>query len=205
MTCYCISCGVEIPDNAEFCHVCGAKQSSKQFSCNRINPGIKTQSQAALKKTPKWVWVILFIIAFGIIGNIRTEDKSSSSSSQSGSTITPTYRWVTLQTIHFNTNEEYFNWILEKDYPIFTVPYNAIEWRADITWIGGDKDSYIKLTLWRWGEDDDVNIGTFYKNSKQGTDTWSYTNISKGNKYYVEASSIFHLEGTIVIYVKVPS
>ena len=134
-----------------------------------------------------------------------TNSSSSSSSSSSSPPPTPTYKWVLIQSIEYDTETEYYDSIWSEVYESFTVPEGCTKWKAHITWNGGNKDSYIKLTMWRYGTTDDVNIGQVFEDSKQGSTDFIYSNIDKGRTYYVEASIINDLYGEIQVYAYVPS
>jgi len=151
------------------------------------------------KKLVKVGIAAIFIIAFGIMFAPKTDRDGGG-----GGDIEPEYKWMTLQVIDFDTEEEYFGFIMTECYDMVTLPPGAVELNVRVDFKGGDKDSYVKLTLWRWGEDDDVNIGQIYENAKQGSEDFTYKKVYKGNRYYVEASMISNLEGTITVKAKVP-
>ena len=187
---FCTNCGAEIDIRAELCPSCGVRQT--------LAP---TQQVESKKGFPKWAIAVVIIIALGVIGNMMGSNTGNGIGSSSSTTP---YKWVELQSINYDTEEEYFDFIMTKVYETFEIPNNCVEWKAEVTWRGGDKDSYIKLTFWRYGETDDVNIGHIYENSKQGSTTFTYKDIHKGKLYYVEASMINNLDGIIKVYAKVP-
>jgi hypothetical protein len=187
---FCTNCGEEIDIRAEICPKCGVRQSP---------PPSETVGKTK-KGLPKWAIAIIIIIVLAGIGAMMGGDGYSSSNGKIGIS----YKWIEMQSIDFDTEDTFIDLIFEEVYDEFTLPEDAVEWKAEVTWKGGDKDSYIKITFWRYGETDDVNIGDIYENSKQGEETFTYDKVDKGLIYFVEASAIHNLYGTIKIYAKVP-
>lgn len=188
---FCTNCGEEIDIKAEICPKCGVRQSP---------PPAQTEEQLIITVSPKWTIAIIILVLGAIVGMMRSDNESASSDLS-----TPiSYKWIEMQSIEFDTNETLLDLIFEEVYDQFTLPEDAVELKVEVTWKGGDKDSYIKITFWRYGENVDLNIGQIDEDSKQGTETFSYDRIDKGRIYFVEASAIHTLYGSIKVYAKVP-
>lgn len=189
---FCTNCSEEIDIKAEICPKCGVRQSP---------PPAQTEVQLKRKGLIEWAIALIIILVLCTIGGMMGSDNESASSDLS----TPTsYKWIEMQSIEFDTDETLLDLIFEEVYDQFTLPEDAVELKVEVTWKGGDKDSYIKITFWRYGENVDLNIGQIDEDSKQGTETFSYDRIEKRRIYFVEASAIHTLYGSIKVYAKVP-
>ena len=57
--------------------------------------------------------------------------------------------------------------------------------------------------MYRWGEEDDVLEGSYYKNAKQGTGYIEETKL-RGKKYFVNLAAVHGLSFEIEVTVRVP-
>lgn len=149
-------------------------------------------------KIPGWLWIIIIILVVGWIGSPSEENTIDVENPEDGDR-----EWVAVQTIEFNTDDTYFGSIIEEDYDTVTLPEDATRWGVVIEWRGGDKDSYVRLTMWEYGEVDDTNLGQLYENAKQGEESWEKP-CDGGETVYVEASAINECHGTILVGAYVP-
>lgn len=155
-------------------------------------------------KLPKWAWILIIVVVLSAIGNIIGGDdeyEGSSDTVSSGSTIE--YEWVSIQIIEFDSADTTFDLIFEEIYDTVTLPQDANKWGLRIDWAGGDKDSYVSLTMWEYGEVDDTKRGTIYENAKQGSETWEKS-CDGGETVYVEASAIHGCHGVITVFAYKP-
>lgn len=65
---YCIKCGKELPDDANFCNSCGYSFNSTQNNTieNKVSPNPSTNNQAPIKTGPNWFLFFIRLLLFGI-------------------------------------------------------------------------------------------------------------------------------------------
>jgi len=183
---FCGKCGAENPENTKFCGKCGAL----------LETGVEVK-----KKTSKMRWILYFfgaIIVLGVIGNMLPDTSDSVGSSSEASL---NYKWVEVWSGEYSHNV--FDLYYDNDLEIFEIPSNAVHLKVDIEFWDGDKDSYIRVKLYRWGETDDIMIDSYYKDDKQGSGVMEKVN-PRGTKYYINLSAISGLEFKFTVFAKVP-
>ncbi len=73
---FCKKCGQELPDASTFCPSCGASQQEPvQYNVANSTPAKQPKAKKPLHKK-WWFWVIIGIVAIGIIGSIGGGDDS---------------------------------------------------------------------------------------------------------------------------------
>jgi len=149
------------------------------------------------KKPSKWYIVGLFAVLF-LIGMIARVNNGSVD--QSAEPVVE-YKWVEIW--HAEYPHNVYDLYYDNDLPIFEIPSDTVHLKIEIEFSDGDKDSYIHLKLFRWGETDDYKIDSFSKNAKLGTGIMEKVN-PKGTRYYVNLSAVSGLEFEFTAYAKIP-
>ena len=210
---FCVDCGAKIHARAEICPSCGNRQPSLTAPTGGSERYVpladeRRRTQTRKKGTSKWIWAVLIIIGLAIIGGLLPDDSSSSSgssssgSSSSGSSAPSiTYTWTRVWYREFEPNIYDLYW--DNDLETFEIPQDATELKVEITFSGGDKDSYIRIKLYRWGVEDDILEGSYYKNAKLGTGYIEETSL-RGRKYFINLAAVHGLSFEIEVTVKVP-
>lgn len=150
------------------------------------------------KKPSKWLWIIGAFIFLGIIGMVVSGNDGSVD--QSAEPVVE-YKWV--EVWHAEYPHNVLDLYYDNDLPIFEIPSDTVHLKVEIDFSDGDKDSYIHLKLFRWGETDDYKIDSFSKNAKLGTGVMEKVN-PKGTRYYVNLSAVSGLEFEFIAYAKIP-
>lgn len=200
---FCVDCGAKIPARAEICRSCGNRQPSLTALTGdpeRYVPLAEERRRIQPKKKgiSRGVWAVLIIIGLAIIGGSLPDDSSSSSGSSAPSI---TYTWTRVWYREFEPNIYDLYW--DNDLETFEIPQDATELKVEITFSGGDKDSYIRIKLYRWGVEDDILEGSYYKNAKLGTGYIEETSL-RGRKYFINLAAVHGLSFEIEVTVKVP-
>jgi len=150
------------------------------------------------KKPSKWLWIIGAFIFLGIIGIVVSGNDGSVD--QSAEPVVE-YKWV--EVWHAEYPHNVYDLYYDNDLPIFEISSDTVHLKIEIEFSDGDKDSYIHLKLFRWGETDDYKIDSFSKNAKLGTGIMEKVN-PKGTRYYVNLSAVSGLEFEFTAYAKIP-
>lgn len=200
---FCVDCGAKIPARAEICRSCGIRQPSLTAPTGGSERYVplaeeKRWTQPKKKGTSKWVWAALIIIGLFAIGKMLP-DYNSSSSGNGATSIS--YTWIRVWYREFEPNIYDLYW--DNDLETFEIPQDATELKVEITFSGGDKDSYIRIKLYRWGVEDDILEGSYYKNAKLGTGYIEETSL-RGRKYFINLAAVHGLSFEIEVTVKVP-
>lgn len=197
---FCVDCGAQIHARAEICSSCGIRQPSLTTQRPKRYATLAEEGRRAQPKKKgisKWAWAVLIIIGLVIIGSLPDDNSSSNGSDET----LVSYTWTKVWYREFEPNVFDLYW--DNDLETFDIPLDATELKVKITFSGGDKDSYIRIKLYRWGTEDDVLEGSYYKNAKLGTGYIEETSL-KGRKYFINLAAVHGLSFEIEVTVKVP-
>ena len=189
---YCPMCGAENPENANHCLSCG----SILTQVDRTQISIPEK-----KKTSKIRWVLYIFIAIIVLGAFGNIIQDEGENAESTSEPTVTYKWVKVWSGEYPHN--ILDFYYDNDLEVFEIPSDTVHLKVEIDFWDGDKDSYIRVKLYRWGEDDDYKVDSYYKNAKQGSGIMEKID-PKGTKYYINLDAVSGLEFKFTVYAKVP-
>jgi len=136
---------------------------------------------------------LLFLIGTGTRGTDRNTEHSTEPEIF--------YQWIEIW--HEEYPHNIYDFYYDNELPIFEIPSDTVHLKVEIEFRDGDKDSYIRVKLYRWGEDDDYRVDRFYQNAKQGSGIMEKVD-PKGTKYYINLDAISGLEFEFTVYAKVP-